>query len=131
MSKIFVKILSWYLVFAMFEIGIVPRVYAGFCPSEVIAMSHDSRDFDLQRIQKILETRMVSKRLQEFGFSSNEIKEKVNQLNDQQIHQVALKLDEIKVGSGGFEFLVVLLLIGILIAAWLQVTGKKVVIQSK
>ncbi|MBN1930760.1 MAG: PA2779 family protein [Desulfobacterales bacterium] len=131
MSKIFFKIFSWYLVFAMFAIAIIPRVDAGFCPSEGIARSQENRDLDLQKIQNVLETRMVGKRLQELGFSSNEIKEKMSRLDDRQIHQVALKLDELKVGSGGFEVLVVLLLIGILIAVWFQVTGKKVVIQSK
>jgi len=33
------KWITWYLVIAMFVIGITPRVYAGFSPSEVIGLS--------------------------------------------------------------------------------------------
>jgi hypothetical protein len=131
MSKSFVKCVSWYLVLAMFVIGIAPRVDAGLCPSEAIAVSHADRTSDLENIQKILETKMIRKRLEKLGFSQDEIKARLNRLNDKQIHHFALRLDEIRVGSGGFEVLVVVLLIGILVGVWLHVTGKKVVIQSK
>ena len=33
------KAVTWYLIGAMFIIGITPRVYAGFSPSEVIGFS--------------------------------------------------------------------------------------------
>jgi hypothetical protein len=44
----------WYLVSVMFVIGITPRVYADFSPSEVIDISQVDRNSDLQRIQKVL-----------------------------------------------------------------------------
>ncbi len=128
MSRPFAKCVSWYLVLAMFIIGVAPRVDAGLSPSEVIALSQADRTSDLQ---KILETKMIGKRLEQFGFSSDEIKARLGRLNDQEIHQFALRLDEIKIGGGGFEVIVVLLLVGILIGLWLHVSGKKVVIQSR
>jgi len=131
MSRPFAKCVSWYLVLAMFVIGIAPRVDAGLSPSEIIALSQADRTSDLQKIQKILETKMIGKRLEQFGFSSDEIKATLSRLNDQEIHQFALRLDEIKIGGGGFEVIVVLLLVGILIGLWLHVSGKKVVIQSR
>jgi len=138
MSRPFAKCVSWYLVLAMFIIGVAPRVDAGLSPSEVIALSQADRTparpaggSDLQKIQKILETKMIGKRLEAFGFSSEEIKARLGRLNDQEIHQFALRLDEIKIGGGGFEVIVVVLLVGILIGLWLHVTGKKVVIQSR
>ncbi|MBN1843186.1 MAG: PA2779 family protein [Deltaproteobacteria bacterium] len=131
MSRPFAKCVSWYLVLAMFIIGVAPRVDAGLSPSEVIALSQADRTSDLQKIQKILETKMIGKRLEQFGFSSDEIKARLGRLNDQEIHQFALRLDEIKIGGGGFEVIVVLLLIGILIGLWLHVSGKKVVIQNR
>jgi hypothetical protein len=131
MSRPFAKCVSWYLVLAMFIIGVAPRVDAGLSPSEVIALSQADRTSDLQKIQKILETKMIGKRLEQFGFSSDEIKARLSRLNNQEIHQFALRLDEIKIGGGGFEVIVVLLLVGILIGLWLHVSGKKVVIQSR
>ena len=131
MSKKLIKYVSWCLVVGMFAMGIVPRVDAGLSPSELIALSHAERTSHLQDIQKILETKMICKRLQQLGFSQDDIQGRLSMLDDQQIHEIALKLDEIRVGGNGFEVLVVLLLIGILVGVWFHVTGKRVVIQSK
>jgi len=46
--------ITWYLVIAMFFIGITPRVYAGFSPFEVIALSPAERASGLQKVQKFL-----------------------------------------------------------------------------
>ena len=131
MSKTFMKCVSCYLVFAMFVIGIVPRVDAGLSPSEVIALSQIDRTSDLEKIQEILETKMIRTRLEQLGFSQDEIQARLTQLNDQQVHQLALNLDKIKVGGNGFEFLVVILLIAIVIVLYLQYSGRKVVIQKR
>ncbi len=131
MSKMFMNCVSCYLVCAMFVVGIVPRVDAGLSPSEVIALSQIDRVSDLQKIQEILETKMIRTRLEQLGFSQDEIQARLTQLNDQQIHQLALKLDKIKVGGGGLEILIVILLIGILVVLYLQYSGRKIVIQKK
>jgi hypothetical protein len=115
----------------MFVVGIVPRVDAGLSPSEVIALSQVDRVSDLQKIQEILETKMIRTRLEQLGFSQDEIQARLTQINDQQIHQLALKLDKIKVGGGGLEILIVILLIGILVVLYLQYSGRKIVIQKK
>jgi len=131
MSKTFMKCVSCYLVFAMFMIGIVPRVDAGLSPSEVIALSQIDRTSDLEKIQEILETKMIRTRLEQLGFSQDEIQARLTQLNDQQVHQLALRLDKIRVGGNGFGVLVVILLIGIFVVLYLQYSGRKVVIQKK
>ena len=131
MSKTFMKCVSCYLVFAMFVVGIVPRVDAGLSPSEIIGLSQVDRVSDLQKIQEILETKMIRARLEQLGFSQDEIQARLTQLNDQQVHQLALKLDEIKVGGNGLGVLVVILLIGIFVVLYLQYSGRKIVIQNK
>ncbi|MBT9537448.1 MAG: hypothetical protein IVZ94_04900, partial [Nitrospirae bacterium] len=50
----FMKQISWYLVFAMFIIGIAPKADAGIAPSEIIVMSQVDRTSDLGKIQKVL-----------------------------------------------------------------------------
>ena len=60
MKKPYVKCLSWYLILAMFVIGITPRVYAGFSPSEGLNLSPIDRGADLQKIQGVLEVKMIS-----------------------------------------------------------------------
>ncbi len=124
------KWVTWYLVGAMFIIGITPRVYAGFSPSEVIALSPAERASDLQKIQKFLEMKMVRERLKELGLTADKIQARLDQLNDQQLHQLALKLDDLKVaGDGALGIIILLLVIAILVALLIHLTGHKIVIK--
>jgi hypothetical protein len=124
----FAKGISWYLVFAIFIIAIVPRVEAGFIPSAPISLPETDRNIDLSKIQKVLETKMIKERLENLGFTQEEIKNRLEQLSDQQIHQLALKLDELKVGGDGLGVVIALLVIVILVIVILQLTGHKVIV---
>jgi hypothetical protein len=125
----FMKHISWYLVVAIFIIGIAPRVDAGFSPSEIIALSQTDRDADLAKIQKVLELKAVSERLTQLGLAQEEIKNRLDQLSDQQIHQAALQLDDLKVGQGdALGIIIAVLVIAILIVILLNLTGRRVFI---
>ncbi len=93
--------LSWYLIVAMFLIGIAPRVDAGIAPSELIAMSRTDRSADIEKIRQILEMKMVGERLRQLGYTQDEIQTRLDKLDDQQIHKFALQLDDLKVGGDG------------------------------
>ncbi len=121
------KHLSWYLIVAMFIIGIAPKADAGIAPSEIIAMSQADRTADLGKIQRVLETKIVRERLEKLGFTQDEIQSKLSGLSDQQIHNLALQIDEIKVG-GDLGIVVALLVIAILVVLLLQLTGHRVLI---
>jgi hypothetical protein len=124
------KWITWYLVMAMFVIGITPRVYAGFSPSEVIGLSQVDRSSDLQKIQKFLEIKMVRERLKEFGLTPDETQTRLSQFNDQQIHQLALRLDDLKMGADdGLGIVIFLLLVVILVIVIIQLTGHKVIVK--
>lgn len=124
----FMKHVSWYLVIAMFIIGIAPRVDAGLAPSEIIALTQVDRTADLGKIQKVLETRAISERLAQFGLTQDEIQKRLTQLSDQQIHQTALQLDDLKIGQDALGVIIALLLIAILVVLLLQLTGHKVIV---
>ena len=109
------KILACYLVVAVFAIGFAQKVYAGFSPSEVVNASTIDRAEDLQKIQKVLEWKMVNEKLKELGFTQEEIQGRLDQLSDQEIHQVALNLDELKVGGNGLGIVIGILVIAILV----------------
>jgi len=122
------KGISCYLVVAMFMMGLVPRVYAGFSASEVISLSQVDRSADLVKIQKILETKMIRERLEKLGFSQNEIQKRLGQLSDQQIHQLALTLDELKVGGNGEVVIIILLAVILAVVLYLWLSGRRVVV---
>jgi hypothetical protein len=129
---VFKKFLTWYLVTTMFIIGIAPRVEASFAPSQSMAFDKPDRNTDMQKIQAILETKVVKQRLQDFGFSEEEIKNRLSQLSDQQLHKLALNLDELKVGKDdALGVIIALLVIAILVVLLLKLTGHNIVITKK
>ena len=132
MKSLWIKVITCYLVVAMFVLGITPRLYAGFSPSEAVSILTFDRSSDLEKIRKVLEMKMVRERLKNFGFTPDEIEKKLSQLDDQQIHQLALSLDELKVGGNGWAWAVVILvLIAIGVIVYFYVTGHRVVIQQE
>ena len=122
------KHLSWYLIIAMFIIGIAPKADAGIAPSEIIVMSQLDRTSDLGKIQKVLEMKMVRERLEKLGFAQDEIQSKLSSLSDQQMHNLALQIDEIKVGGDGAGIVVAILVIVILFVLLLWLMDHKVVV---
>ncbi len=130
MKKTVRKWIIWYLVMAMFVIGITPRVYAGFSPSEVMGLSPAERSSDLQNIQKFLEMKMVRERLKEFGLTQDEIQTRLGQLSDPQIHQLAIKVDDLRVAADdGLGIIIALLVIAILVIVIIMLTGHRVVVK--
>ncbi len=125
MKSSWAKIVACYLVMVMFVLGITPRVFAGFSPSEAVSILNFDRSSDIDKIRKVLEMKMVRERLKNFGFTPDEIEKKLIQLDDQQIHQLALNLDELKVGSSAVWVwvLVILLLAAIGVIVYLVVTS--------
>ena len=122
------KHVSWYLIIAMFIIGIAPKADAGIAPSEIIVMSQVDRTADLGKIQKVLEMKMVRERLEKLGFAQDEIQSKLSSLSDQQMHNLALQIDEIKTGGDGAGIVVAILVIVILFVLLLWLMDHKVVV---
>ena len=121
--------ITWYLVIAMFIIGIAPNVEAGFSPSQVIAGVQFDRDYDIAKVQKVIETKMVKERLEKLGFSTEEVRFRLDRLSNKQLHQLALQLDDVKVGGDGLGVVILLLVIVILVVVVIQLTGHKVVVK--
>ena len=130
MKKTFTKHVTWYLVVAMFAIGITPRVYADFSPSEIVGVPQIDRGSDLGKIQNAIETKMIGERLKQIGLTPGEIQKKLAQLSDQQIHQLAQQLDELKVGGdAGWTVLIIILVLAAIAVAVIYMTGHEIVIQ--
>ena len=124
----FKKHIVWCLVAAMFILGITPGVDAGIVPSELIVLSNVDREATIEKIQKFLETKMIRERLENFGFTQDEIQTRLSRFSDQQIHQLALQIDDLKVGGDAANGIIALLLIVILVVLLLQLTGHRVII---
>ncbi len=105
------RYVTWYLIAAMLVMGIAPRVEAAFSPSETLTLVVSARTADIESIRAALENKIVSQRLQDLGFSNDEIASRLSQLSDEQLHSMARKIDDLKVGKdGGAGVLIVVLL---------------------
>lgn len=129
MKKYFIKLFSCYLILAIVIIGTSQRLFAGFSPSEVILNQKFDRSSDIKKIQKILEMKMVEERLKELGFSTIEIQKRLDQLTDDQIHELALHLDQLQVG-GDAGWVIVFLLIAILVVLVLYISGYRLILKK-
>ena len=123
------KYVIWYLVCAMFVIGIAPRLEAAFSPSETLALSPAARAADAETIRSALEQKLVRQRLADIGFSADEISARLSELSDEQVHYFASKLDELKVGGDGLGILIGILVIVVLVLLILHLTGHKVIVK--
>jgi len=113
----------------MLVIGMVPNGDASFVPSALNPGSQQGEDLERDRIQQLLETKMVKARLEKLGFTSEEIQSRLTNLTDEQIHYLAHKLDDLKVAGDGLGVVISLLVIAILVVVLLQLTGHKVIIR--
>jgi hypothetical protein len=129
MKKFLCKGIAWYLTVAMFVMGVTPRVYAGFSSSEGLVFTSEDRTADLGKIQKFLEMKMVRERLKDLGFTAEEIQGKLKDLTDQQLHQMAMSLDELKVAGDGAGIVIGLLVIAILVVIIFYLMGHRVVVK--
>ena len=129
MSIPLLRAVTWYLVVAMFILGITPRVEAGFSPSQILQDSQIDRNDDTAKIQTIIETKMIKDRLEKLGFSNEEVRSRLDRLSNQQLHQLSLQLDDIKVGGDGLGVIIALLIIAILVVVLIQLTGHRVMIK--
>lgn len=129
--RIFKISLAWYLIFSALILGMIPNDgLALFIPSDLqssLEAGYD-RKGDLIKIQGFLEKKIVSQRLLDLGLSTEETYARLKNLSDEQIHEIATHIDDIKSGGDDLGVLIAILIIVILVIVILQITGHKVII---
>lgn len=89
-----------------------------------------SNSADMAKVKTFLELKIVQQRLSDFGFSGDEISNRINQLSQDQLHQIATHIDGLDYGGdSGLSAVISLLIIVILVLVILQITGHKVIIK--
>jgi len=96
-----------------------PQAWAMLAPADtlsVVPSAGASREADLKTIQTTLESKMVRQRLSEFKLTPEQVNQRMSQLTDAQVHQLAMQVRTINPGGdGGLGIIVGLLVIGILV----------------
>lgn len=110
------------LIFVLSLISLVPRVEAAFIPSSD-SRNGLMRNQDIQTIQKALESKIVKQRLQDLGFSEEEIQERLNQLSDEEVHSLAMQIDSLSQG-GLLGVIIAVLVIVVLVLVIMKLMDK-------
>lgn len=61
--------------------------------------SSEARVADLRTLQRVLENKVVQQRLHDLGFTDEQIRSRLNQLSDAQLHQVASQINTLFPGG--------------------------------
>lgn len=89
-------------------------VNAAVSESQMIAPEDNAstlREINELKVRRALENKIVAERLQSHGLTKEEVSLKINEMSDQQVHQIASLSDRIPAGGDGAVAIVVTLLI--------------------
>ena len=126
MRNFFCRMVTVYLVFAFLIIGALPvKSFAYIAGSATVI---DSRGADTDKIQRALESKVVSHKLLELGLSEEEVSQRLSLLTDEELHQFASKVDDLSSGGSFLGVTIGLLVIGVLVLVLLQLTGHRIVL---
>lgn len=101
-----------------------PTGYAMLAPAQgadAVHQTNDARATDLKTIQTALESKMLRQRLTELKLSPEQIDSRLSKLSDAQIHQTAMQIKTVNPGGHGGDFLISVLVIGILVALFMYI----------
>ena len=132
-TMIFLQVVVWTVAMTTLVTGVFPPdVQAMLAPPSATASELGTgldRAADLQKVQSVLETKVVSQRLADYGLNQEEISARVNQLSDAQLHQMASQIDAmIPAGDGGLGIVIALLVIAILAVILIYLLDHKITV---
>lgn len=126
------RAMIWLLVIMTLVMGLhPPETVAMLVPSLSTASESSSdphRIADLQKIQNLLESKVIRQRLEDFGVSPEEINAKLGGLSDDQLHQFATEIEAIIPAGDGLGIVIALLVIAILAVILVYLLNHRIVI---
>ncbi|MCX7771098.1 MAG: PA2779 family protein [Proteobacteria bacterium] len=87
------------------------------------------REMEIQKIQRALENKVVQEKLKAYGLSEAEIKAKLSNLSDNEIHTLASASEKVLAGGDGLGFVIGVLVVIILIIVILKLLNKEIIIR--
>jgi len=119
----FSRVFICYLTVTFSMVSFASSAPAMFIPSPSGGDGTNHRETDLQNIQKLLESKLIQHKLSQFGLTREEIEVRLQQLDDEQIHQIASQMHTLEPGGNGAVVVLILLLLGIGVFLVLELTG--------
>jgi hypothetical protein len=105
---------------------------AGLVPSQRSGVTSigSVRDADLVSVQRALENRVVAQKLTDYGVKPDEVRERLAQMNDQDLHRLASATRGLPSGAdSGLGLIVTLLVIVLLVIVIMKLMNKEIVVR--
>lgn len=123
------RVIASYLAVFLFVAAAIPaKTYAYTAESAEV---YSSRQEDMNKVQRALESKIVQDKLAELGLTKDEATAKLDKLSDAELHQFAMNADNLDSGGDGIGFIIGLLIIAILIVLLLQLTDHKIELKKQ
>ncbi|HMM40199.1 MULTISPECIES: PA2779 family protein [Desulfovibrio] len=119
------RLLALFMALFMWTLSFVPRAEAGFVASQALTAS-ETRSRDTATVERVLQNKVVKQRLQELGYSDQEVRDRLAGLSDQELNQLAGRIDTVAPAGDGFGFVIGLLVVAILVVILLILADKRV-----
>jgi uncharacterized protein DUF6627 len=131
-KRAFGRAVTWILVITTLAMGMAPpdtvAMLAPGLPITAESAPDSHRMADLQKIQTVLETKVVRQRLEDLGLSPEEITTRLAKLSDDQLHQLATRVDAIIPAGDGLGIVIALLVIAILAVILIYLLNHRIII---
>jgi uncharacterized protein DUF6627 len=132
LKAFFAKPLVIYLAVALIAASAVAgpaeAMYLRLGPGSAPDAPSVDRNVEMATIQKTLETEVIRQRLEDLGLSSGEVLAKLSTLTDEQVHQLASRIDAVQAGGRGGSIdastLIIILLLVVLILILVENTAE-------
>lgn len=89
----------------------------------------NQRELEIDKIQRALENEIVREKLKAYGLSDEDVKEKLSQMSDEQIHMLAQASDRVLAGGDAIGAVIGVLVIVLLIIIILKLLNKEIIIR--
>jgi hypothetical protein len=105
--------------------------FAGLAPSRTSGVTEvgSVRDGDLIAVQRMLEHKVVTQKLRDYGITAEQARLRVACLSDSELHQLASAGKGLPSGGDGIGALIGILIVVILIIVILKLMNKEIVIK--
>ncbi|HXI10314.1 MAG TPA: PA2779 family protein [Thermodesulfobacteriota bacterium] len=128
-KKMYFRQVALVVAFAILIIGCIPSKSMAYVVGAEGVAAASSRAQDMERVQRVLESKLVAGKLDSAGLNKAEIKNRLERLSDSELHQFAGQLDSLYPGGDVLGLVIALLIIVILVMVILKLADRKIVIK--
>ncbi len=117
------------LVLGLLMLGGIPRDAMAYVVEANAAVDFTQRPVNAGIIERAIDENLVSRRLIAIGLSSDDARQRLDSLTDEELREFASQINGLYPGQGALGVITALLVIAILVMLLLKVTNRKIIIK--